>query len=129
MKKTAQIKRMFTNILETPSFDEELVQEYFTEDYIQNVDGSTLNRNEFEQHVKKLKSKTKTLHIEILNAAENEHTVFTKHLVNTVLKTGETVQLKVFAEFTFFGNKIKHCDELTILLKGNSNEKDLGSEV
>lgn len=123
------VKEMFKNILENPNFDEGIVEKYFTADYQQEVDNTILNRIQFIQHIKKLKTKVKSLAIEILNIMENENTVFTKHLAKTTLKDGRCLCLKIFAEFTFEQGRIKHCDELTILINGDQAEKGLGSEI
>ncbi len=51
------IQEVFTNILENPVFDLLLIEQYFSKDYIQLVDHTQLNYEEFILHIKKLKEK------------------------------------------------------------------------
>ncbi|UCA60197.1 hypothetical protein KB553_01420 [Chryseobacterium rhizoplanae] len=123
------IQEVFTNILENPVFDLSLIEQYFSKDYIQLVDHTQLNYEEFILHIKKLKEKVSGQKIDLINYAENGNIIFTHHMARSVLKDGSIVRHKVLAEFTIHEDKIIRCDELTLLLEGSQTERNLGSEV
>ncbi|MBK1896189.1 hypothetical protein [Chryseobacterium paridis] len=123
------IRALFIDVIENKNYDESLINKYFSEDYQQDVDNVILDFNSFKKHIQKLKEKVSTQNVLFANIASNETSIFTKHYVTSILKNGETVKHKVFAEFTIKNNKVINCDELTILLEGNSSEKKLGSEI
>jgi len=77
-----------------------------------------LNLDRFKQHIKKLKDLIDTVQVKILNYAEQDNAVFTKHLVSSTLKDGSKHTHKVFAEFIVKDGKIRYCDELTSLVDG-----------
>ncbi|ASK28872.1 hypothetical protein CEY12_01555 [Chryseobacterium sp. T16E-39] len=123
------IRAVFTDVIENKNYDEVLINKYFSEDYQQNVDNVLLDFNAFKKHIQKLKEKVSKQNVVLENIATNETSIFTKHYVTSILKNGETVKHKVFAEFKIKNNKVVNCDELTILLEGDSREKKLGSEI
>ncbi|MGE8513690.1 MAG: hypothetical protein ACN6N7_13365 [Chryseobacterium culicis] len=123
------IQQVFSEVLENPVFDELLIEKYFSKNYIQFVDRQQLHYEEFVLHIKKLKEKVAEQKIEFISHAENNHIIFTHHVVHSKLKDGSFVIHKVLAEFTIQNNKIIRCDELTVVLEGNQAEKNLGSEI
>lgn len=123
------IQQVFSSILENPVFDLSLIEKYFSKDYIQYVDHTQLNYEEFILHIKKLKEKVAEQKIEILNCAENGNIIFTHHTAKSLLKDGSIVRHKVLAQFTIQEGKIIQCDELTMLLEGADHNKNLGSEI
>lgn len=121
------VKEMLHQVIESKTYEEKVVLQYFSPAYEQIVDHSTLDFEGFKQHIKKLKQLIETVDVRILNTAVHDNTVFTKHLVHSVLKDGSQHTHKVFAEFTFAGDKIIRCEELTCLLSGSEEAKNLGS--
>lgn len=123
------IKALFRDVIENKDYDETLVNKYFSKNYIQIVDNVELDFDTFKKHIKKLKDKIQQVDVEFLNIAENNHSIFTKHYVRSFLKTGEVVEHKVFAEFLIKDGKVFKCEELTLQIKGNPKEGNLGSTV
>ncbi|MGG5577964.1 hypothetical protein ACPDHL_11580 [Myroides sp. C15-4] len=123
------VEEMLHNVIESKTYDEELLLAYFSTDYIQVVDGNTLDFTGFKRHIQKLKELIATVEVEVLNFASRGHTVFTKHQVQSVLRDGSHHKHIVMAEFTFHKDKIVRCEELTFLLKGTASGKNLGSTV
>nr|WP_315035427.1 nuclear transport factor 2 family protein [uncultured Chryseobacterium sp.] len=123
------IREVFSQVLENPVFDEVTIEKYFSKDYVQFVDHSQLNYDEFVLHIKKLKEKVSEQKIEILRYAINGDIIFTHHVAESLLKDGSRVKHKVIAQFTIQNDKIVQCDELTLLLEGSHTEKNLGSEM
>lgn len=123
------IKALFRDVIENKNYDEKLINKYFSEDYVQIVDDQTLDFDTFKKHIRKLKDKIQQVDVRFSSIVSNETSVFTKHYVNSILKNGETVKHKVFAEFQVKNGKVIQCDELTSLIAGNKNESNLGSTV
>lgn len=123
------VEEMLHNVIESKTYDEAVIQVYFSTDYIQVVDGHTLDYTGFKQHIQKLKELIDTVEVKVLNFAKRGCTVFTKHQVQSVLRDGSRHKHFVMAEFTFQDGKISRCEELTFLLEGSASGKDLGSTV
>lgn len=123
------IQAVFKEVIENKNYDESLINKYFSEDYIQEVDGVTLDFNSFKNHIRKLKEKVVEQKVVFDNIMSDENCVITKHYVTSILQNEEVVKHKVFAEFKFKNDKVVHCDELTFLFEGDSSQKKLGSEV
>lgn len=121
------VKGMLRDIVENPDFDKKLIHHYFADSYLQTVDHTCLNIDQFKQHIQKLKDLSETVNVEVLNYAVKDDTVFTKHLVTSTLKDGSTHTHKVIAEFIIRDGKIVLCDELTFLVDGSDTGKHLGS--
>ncbi|WP_267740298.1 hypothetical protein [Myroides injenensis] len=125
MEKT--IREMFQNIIENNVYNEQMIYKYFSPDYEQIVDDKYLKIEEFIMHIKKLKEVVETAEVSIINFATKDNSIFTKHIVKTVLKDGSKHTHKVFAEFIINDNKIIRCEELTLLIAGSEAAKRLGS--
>lgn len=123
------IKQVFKDVIENPTYDKLLVNKYFNENYIQTVDGQTFDFKKFNKHLIKLKSKISKQSVEFENIIANENYIFTKHIVESTLINGEIIKHKVLAEFKIKNSKIIRCDELTMLLSGNKDVANLGSEI
>ncbi|WP_353145452.1 hypothetical protein [Chryseobacterium sp.] len=123
------IQQVFSEVLENPVFDQTLIEKYFSKHYIQFVDHTQLNYDEFILHIRKLKEKITQQRIQIINYAEKNNIIFTHHIAKSVLKDGSIVVHKVLAEFTIQDGKIIQCNELTLLMEGDHTAKNLGSEV
>lgn len=123
------IKALFRDVIENKYYDETLIHQYFSEDYVQVVDNQTLNFDTFKKHIQKLKEKVMETEVEFAGIASNENAVFTRHYVKSTLKNGEWVKHKVLAEFQLKHGKVVYCDELTIVMEGDKSERHLGSAV
>src|SRR5580700_3678416 len=55
------IRQMFKNVIEEKNPDESVYPKYFAQDYVQNVDGKTLDYPAFVRHMKALKREMKKL--------------------------------------------------------------------
>lgn len=122
-----RVKEMLEQVIESKTYEEEVILQYFSPAYEQFVDHSKLDFEGFKQHIKKLKQLIETVEVQLVNTAVQDNTVFTKHIVHSVLKDGSQHTHKVLAEFTFAGDKIIRCEELTCMVSGSEEVKNLGS--
>ncbi|WP_158963062.1 nuclear transport factor 2-like protein [Myroides fluvii] len=123
------VEAMLHTIIEGQAYNERDIQHYFSPKYKQIVDQVQLDFAGFKQHIHKLKELIASVEITILNTASRGNTVFTKHLVSSVLKDGICYKHKVMAEFTIEEGKITRCEELTLLIEGLAQGKQLGAVV
>jgi|SRR5699024_1130175 len=123
------IRDVFTHILENPAADMSLISDFFTTDYVQTVDGKTIEFDDFVKHIETLKETIKDISITINTIVEENNIVFTNHEVESTLQNGRENKIKVIAEFRVKNEKIYRCDELTHMIEGHKEDGDLGSRV
>ncbi|MEJ1958405.1 MAG: nuclear transport factor 2 family protein [Nitrosomonadales bacterium] len=121
------ITGLFRDVLQSPSLDMSAVEKYIDPSYTQSVDGVALNYDGFLAHMRKLKSTIASLSVEFLAMAEDSDTVFTNHVVTAKKNDGSQIRVKVIAQFVVHGNRLISCDELTRLLSGAPEDRDMGS--
>ena len=121
------ILSIFENIMQSSSLDIIEVEKYISPDYVQFVDGVELNYSGFVEHIKKQKEVIQSLSVDFLSMAEEGDTIFTNHVVTATKKDGSIIRVKVIAQFTIHDNRLVRCDELTHLLSGSHEDRDIGS--
>lgn len=121
------IKEVFTNTIENMHTKEETYASYFSEDYVQYVDGKILKYNDFIAHMKAQKNVMKSIKVTFKYIVVEGATVATVHLIDGIKKDGGVIQVQVNALFQIKDKKMISCDELTYLIKGEKSDKDLGS--
>jgi ketosteroid isomerase-like protein len=127
MDNKALVKHIFTEMFKHEAFDHAFVSEYFHPDYIQDFDGKTLNYCQFIEHMKVKKASLKHVKIEFDQLVAEKDTVCSIHYAHVIKADGSKVKTKVIACFTIKDNKLFSCDELTHLLVGDQEDRDLGS--
>ena len=126
MLKTIIIE-LFRDVLASPVVDTAAVAKYVSPSYIQTVDGVTLNYDGFIAHMRKQKEVIASLSVEFLAMVAECDILFTNHVVTVQKKDSSVIQIKVIAQFVFEDNRLIRCDELTRLLSGNHEDRDIGS--
>jgi hypothetical protein len=121
------LKQVFAEVVENMAATETDYAKYFSPDYIQHVDGTTLNYQDFVAHMKAQKMVMKSLKVSFLRMVVEDNKIATVHQVNAVKKNGGEIEAKIIAFFEIKDNKIILCDELTHLIKGDKSDRDLGS--
>jgi len=79
----------FQDIFESEQFDIEVVSRYFSPDYIQHVDGATIDYEQFIKHLKEQRKMVASFHVSFLSIAGEDNIVFTNHLVTAIKKMVE----------------------------------------
>lgn len=106
-----------------------VIEQFFSRNYIQVVDGKEIDFDEFVAHMKVLKEATESITITIKSIAEGDHSVHTQHFAKALKKDGSYSEYEVFACFTILDNKIVRCEELTRMIQGGKSDRDLGSRT
>lgn len=121
------IINLFRDVLGPSEVDITAIEKYIAPSYVQHVDGVTLDYDAFIAHMQKQKQVIASMSIEFLAMAEEGDTVFTSHVVTARKKGGSVIRAKVIAHFTIKDNRVTGCDELTRLLSGSNEDRDIGS--
>lgn len=121
------IKEVFANTIENMDATQETYAKYFSKDYVQYVDGKTLNYNGFIAHMAAQKAALQSAEVTFKHMVAEGDKVATVHIVKAVKKDGRAVQAQVNALFQLKDNRVILCDELTRLIEGDPSDKDLGS--
>ncbi|SCX72545.1 nuclear transport factor 2 family protein [Variovorax sp. EL159] len=114
----------------TDTFNDDVqIRRYFSKGYVQNVDGKTLRFDEFLTHVGFLRSATKSLRFEVIDAAYTPGLLADRHRVHIVKTSGESMEAEVLAFFRIENGRIAELNELTQVIKGAAADREMGSRV
>ena len=128
MNKKDLIRRVFQDIVGSREVDEVAIRQLFSAQYLQKVDGKTLDLAAFIAHMHAQKQHIATAQTEFLALAEEGNVVFSNHIVRAKKNDGSEIAVQVLAQFEFDADgKIALCDELTRLLQGSDEDADIGS--
>jgi ketosteroid isomerase-like protein len=112
-----------------PQQDAESLSRYFAPDYIQDVDGKRLDFDGFIDHARTLKKSLRGGRATIDKLIVDGATIADIHLVDAEKTNGDTIRAKVIAFYTVRDGKIVRVEELTHLLHGADEDRDLGSRT
>jgi len=114
-------------MIESDAITEEVLIKYLHPDFIQHVDGKTLNRDDCIAHAKSVKSSVRSGKVTFEHVICEQNKVCTVHIPEGVTKEGNTVKFKVIAYFELKDNKISLFDELTMMIEGGVSDRDITS--
>lgn len=123
------IKNALNNVLGKDLGNVEIIEQYFSPDYIQVVDGKEIDYSGFVAHLAALKAAVDTITITFKSIAEGENCIHTQHIAHAEKKNGDISEFEVFACFSLSNGKIIRCEELTRMLVGKKQDSDLGSRL
>lgn len=123
------VQQALTSVLGKEIGSVAVIEQYFSPNYIQIVDGKQIDYDEFVAHLKVLKEATNSITITIKSIAEGQNCVHTQHIAHAEKKNGEVSEFEVFACFHLLDGKIIRCEELTRMISGAKSDGDLGSRV
>ena len=121
------VKSAFREVLEEKGYAEEKITEYFHPEYMQYVDGKTIDYPTFVLHIKKLKSTLDHVSIEFVHMIAEDNKVCSVHIARGSKVDGSEFETKVIAYMEVYEERIILCDELTFMMQGNESDRDLGS--
>ena len=121
------LKQMFQEIFANPIFNKSAIEKYFAPEYRQEVDGKVLHYEQFCKHVLVQKETIASMEFDFQTLVSEGNILFSNHLVTASTKTGGYGKIRVIAEFHFKNGQITYCNELTHLVSGNPEDRDIGS--
>ncbi|GGA79303.1 hypothetical protein GCM10011491_03170 [Brucella endophytica] len=122
------LRRLFAALAD-PAATSEQFAELLTPDYIQRVDGKEIDYAGFLSHMAALRAHLASVDITFEHIVTDGHSAATVHLVDAVKTNGQHSRFKVIAYYQFQGKRVCLIDELTHLLEGDAQDRDLGSRV
>ena len=102
---------------------------YFAPEYVQDVDGKRLDYPGFIHHARVLKTHLRRGRATIETLIVDGDTIADIHVIDAEKIDGNSVRTKVIAFFTVRDGKIVRVDELTRLLHGADEDRDMGSRT
>ncbi len=123
------IRQMFRDVLEMDSWDERVIDRYFSPAYVQHVDGKTLNFTAFRDHVRELKKILTNLRFTVEHMVAEGDKVMEIHRVEGKKRAGGTFAARLFALWVIKDGKIVLCDEVSRVEQGAAEDRDLGSRT
>lgn len=100
---------------------------YVSKDFINPIDGNTFNYDQWVAHQKHIKGMVKSMVPTFdLMVAEGDQVAAIYHIVLTK-NDGSSLIVKDMAFFKIKDNKIVYCEELTRLVQGDQEDKNIGS--
>ena len=123
------IRKMFRDVLEKDSFDEAVIVRYFSPSYIQHADGKTLDFAGFVDHVRELKRIVTNLRFTFEHMLAEGDKVMDIHRVEGKKRSGGKIAVRLFSLWIIKDGKIVLCDELSHVVAGSPEDRDLGSRT
>ena len=123
------IKQMFRDMFESDSFDERVIDRYFSPKYVQHVDGTTLNFSGFVDHLRELKGTVAKLDVTFEQMVAEGNSVMEIHRVEGAKRDGSMIAVRLMSFWIIENGKIVLCDELSHLEQGAPQDRDLGSRT
>lgn len=124
----ALIENSIASLLD-PQQDAAALDRYFTLDYVQHVDGKRFDYEGFIDHARALKGSLRRGRVTIEQLIVDGDTIADIHIVEAEKTNGSLVRAKVIGFFTVRDGKIARVDELTHMLDGAPEDRDLGSRT
>jgi len=122
------LTRVFAALCD-PAVSAEALAAFFAPDYVQRADGKELDRAAFIDHARILKATLRSASITLEKVVASGATVATRHLVHAQKKSGEELRFEVHAFFEIENGLIKRTVELTHIVQGEPEDRDLGSRI
>jgi hypothetical protein len=121
--------RRFFAALADPATKPEQFAALLTPDYIQRVDGREIDYAGFISHMEALHADLASADITFEHIVTDGRSAATVHIVDAVKTNGKRARFKVIAYYQFRGKQVCLIDELTHLLEGDPQDRDLGSRI
>ncbi len=121
------VQKIFKECVENMKATEPLYAQYFSKEYIQHVDGKTLNYADFVAHMKAQKQALKSIKIVFHEMIAEGNKVATSHTAYATRKDNKKIEAQIVSLFEFKDGKLVLCTELTRLEKGEESDRDIGS--
>ena len=124
-----QQRTMLTNILNGLFAGEISVEDLFSPAYKQSSDGNTLDFIGFTNHLVYLRSHVSNVEFDVLNVCICEDRLAERHIATITHHDGQVSRLEVYVFMRLQHQKIASLDEITRVISGKENDKELASAI
>lgn len=112
-----------------PSATPEVIQRYFTDDYVQIVNTTFLHRTEFETHLATLRSDFRSFSFDFTTVIAEGNRIADAHLTTATRKNGRQMKIEFIGVYTLRDGRIAKYEALSCLIEGAEEERDYGSRI
>ncbi len=98
---------------------------YMSDQYIEHIDGQTFNFQQWLHHMLTIKQMMKSYQLTFDEIVVEGDQIATSYVVHAIKKDGTHLDIRIIALFKIQNGKMIYCDELTHLLNGPANQKNL----
>ena len=120
---------MFRDMFESQSFDKRIIDRYFSPNYVQHADGTTLNFGGFVDHVREIKRTVAKLQVTFEQMVAEGNKVMEIHRVKGEKRDGSKFTVRLMSLWLIEDGKIVLCDELSHMEQGSPEDRELGSRT
>ncbi len=117
------------NAVCAPDADSNVIGRYFTDDFMQVVDGTEHNRAEFEAHLATLREDLANISFEFTTVIAEGDRLADVHIATAERKDGGRMKIKFIGVYTLRDGKICRFEEISQLLEGVEEDRDLGTRI
>lgn len=122
-----KIRTLFQHAIVAETLDIAQIESLVSPEYRQTVDGITLDYPQFIDHLRAQRETIRRMSVTFLTLIAEGNRVCSHHQITVEKKNGARAVAQVIALFTLRAGKIIACNELTHLLSGAPEDRDLGS--
>jgi SnoaL-like domain len=122
------LEGLFCELLD-PAVPAQRLESRLTPDYRQIADGKILDRAGLVDHARALKSVVAEAQVKFEMLLADGERVASLHVVTGRKRDGAAVGVRVYAFFEFQNGRVRRVDEMTRLIEGGEEDRDLGSHV
>ena len=101
---------------------------YMSNQYIEHIDGQTVNYQHWLHHMLDLKNMMNSYSLSFDEIVAEDNQIATSYVVHATKKDGTKLDIRIIAIFKIQNGKMIYCDELTHLLNGPTSEKNLSDK-
>lgn len=118
------VKNLFSTFANTHSTANDL-DKFLSKKYVEVSDGHKLNYPQFMSYVEKLHHMMKSMHVKFIQIVSDGDIVATHHITYCVKQNGKVVKTEIFGFFTVKNHKVVSSQQISRMIKGDKNDKDL----
>lgn len=118
-----RLKSTLRRVLEQVFADPDQISRYFADDYIQTTDGTTCDREGFEQHIRHLASAVQSIQFEVLEALQQGQRIADRHLAHVAYRDGRRATIEVYLIGTTRDGRWHRVHEITRVVSGDRTLK------
>ncbi len=103
-----------------PKADSKVTDRYFTEDFVQVIDDTTIGRSQLDSRIELLRKEYSAVSFDYLSVVGEGDRIADVHLVRAKAKDGQQLMIKVISLYTLRDGRISRAESLTRLVEGTT---------
>ncbi len=108
-----------------PNADSKVTDRYFTEDFVQVIDDTTIGRSQLESRLDLFRNEYSAVRFDYLSVVAEGDRIADVHLVHAKAKDGQQITIKVISLYTLRNGRISSAESLTRLVDGAAADLQL----